>query len=418
MQRMQTRWFTLIRKTSFRFQGVTSICLALFSSQSVHAGPYPGPLEQTVIETYRLGNYLDSCDVTLAQKNLRLGLARVLDDREVEITDYLRAIGRGGRMGYDSSELNIGPLTLIPRLESTPEKKSENGGWVSKLSGWEDFDHEYQTIRGTRIGAAWARLRDVVRATISDDYRRGVNGVWMRVNHQGVSEAPNLFKLVKACLDEKKCDDLQKNDSFRNALNLTPNAASDFGNFRKATTDAGRERALKNLLGEVKRFVNYFEPVKQRGVRVADPHTLIISLDAGEFRGYETDLGLLVERFWKLGDNSLKVEWMTSTREEPLFRFLFLPTPKSGSQIDYIRRTITIGQGAVESIPAHQIGRALGFRARYFSVWQPDKCKYEDQSKPEDLLSDGRKGSVATEHWESLLKAYTETSATTSTARQ
>jgi hypothetical protein len=97
---------------------------------------------------------------------------------------------------------------------------------------------------------------------------------------------------------------------------------------------------------------------------------------------------------------------MTSTRAEPLFRLLFLAVPGAGSQIDYLRRTVTFGQGAAESIPAHEIGRALGFRARYFSVWHPETCKYEDQSKPDDLLSDGRTGSITAAHWESLKKAY------------
>ena len=363
-----------------------------------------GPLEQMVSDTYRLGNYLDSCDLTTTQKNIRLDLARAIDDRQLDFEDYANSSQRTNRYNQNGNELRVGPLSLSPRPEPSPNPSATPGVWTSKISGWEDFDREYQALRGSRVGPRWLRLRDSIRATVNDDYRRGVRGVWMRLSQEGVTEAATLVNLVTACLNEQKCDDLQKSETFKNALNLTPNSASDFGNYRKASLDSEREKALKNLLGEVKPFVKYFDPVKQRGVRKSDDHSLIISLDVGEFRGYETDLALLIERFWKVGEDSLKIEWMTSLRDEPLFRFLFSPTP--GSQINHTQKTITLGQWAIESIPAHEVGRALGFRPRYFPVWRPDLCKYEDQSRTDDILSDGRTGLVDATHWDALKRTY------------
>lgn len=374
-----------------------------------------GPLEETVYDTYRLGNHLDHCELSLATKNLRLGLARALDVRSDEFDAYLREQTRASRMFTAAPGLHIGPLNLVDRDDAPKpngDKKSKGSGWVSYTSGWDDFVSEYQAIRTQRVNARWVRLLGLVRATIDDDYRRAVRGTWMGVSAEGIAEAPALVKAIGDCLSTKKCDGLEKPDPFKNALKLTPNATADFGDFRKATTEAARVRPLKYLLKEIKPFLDYYDPVKQRGVRVSDSNTLIISLDSGDFRGYDTELGQIIEKFWKVGSDSIKVEWLTSTRSEPVFKFLFLPTPKSGSQIDYYRRTITIGQNSIESVPAHEVGRALGFRARAFSVWRPETCKYEDESKPDDLLSNGRAGTVTSAHWDALKKVYGVTKST------
>ncbi len=347
--------------------------------------------------------------MTADTQDLRLGLARALDNRENDFVAYNRLALRSTHFGSSGSDLTVGPLTLTARSAApkpSDEKKSKVSDWVSYTSGWDDFDKEYQAIRGTKINSRWIRLLGLVRATIADDFTRGANGIWMGTSAEGVDQAPNLLKLIATCLKDKKCDDLATPAAFKDALNLTPNTKLDYSAYSKATTDEAKSRALKNLQSDVQPYSTYFEPIKQRGVRISDPNEITISLDSGDFRGYETEFGKILEKFWKVGDNSVKIEWMTSTRDEPIFKFFFTPTPKSGSGIDYIRRAITIGQNAVESIPAHEIGRAMGFRARYFSVWHADSCKYEDESKPGDLLSDGRTGTITQAHWDSLKKTY------------
>jgi hypothetical protein len=398
-------------KTSFRFQAVTLALLSVSVSAFADPTTVIGPLEDQVSETYRLGDSLDSCDLTATQKSIRLNLARALDDREQEISDFLRASARTNQMAFSgtTAELDIGPLNLVSRANApklSAEKKPKSNGWVSYTSGWDDYDQEYQDIKSQRVNARWIRLLGLVRATISDDYRRGTYGTWMGVSAEGIDESSELVKRIGACLKEKKCDDLQKSDAFKNALNLTPEGASDFGAYRKAVADEAKVRALKNLLADVEPYTDYFEPVKQKGVRMTDGKVITLSLDSGDMRGHETEFGKVIEKFWKLGENAIKIEWMTSTRDEPIFKWFLVPTPKSANLMDYVHRTISISQNSVESIPAHLAGRALGFRARTFAVWHPDTCKYEDQSKPDDLLSDGRLGSVTAAHWDSLKKVY------------
>ncbi len=397
-------------KTSFQFQAVTFAIL--FGTLTAYGAPVPtpGPLEQQVLDTYRLGDTLDDCERLADQKALRVTLARALDAHTQEITDFLRLSARTNRLSFSDPSLLIGPLSLIARADApkpSGEKKPKTNGWVAYTSGWTDFDQEYQAVRDQPVNARWVRLYGLVRATVADDYTRTVIGTWMGASPEGVDESANLVKIGQACLTDKKCDDLLKSDAFKNALKLTPDSAKDYADFLAAKKDdAKATRALKNLVNETKPFTTYYDPVKQSGVRLSDANTIVISLDAGDFRNHETELGLAIEKFWKVASNVVKVEWMTSTRDEPIFKFFFQPMPRSGNMIDYIRRTITIGQGAIESIPAHEIGRAMGFRARTFSVWHADTCKYEDLSKPDDLMSDGRLGSVTAAHWEALKKAY------------
>jgi hypothetical protein len=395
-------------KTSFRFQAVTFAVLAGLNSFGTARATIVGPFEGQILETYLRGAGLSKCELTAEQKNMRLTIARALDDHETDFEGYHHSLPPTGSRDF-SGVSSIGPLVLSPRL-AVPKVDDTNGkpkGWRSSTSGWADFFREYQAIRLQHVNARWDHLRDIVAATIADDFSRGVRRNWMGLSAESVDQAPGLATSITDCLtDSKKCDSLAKSDSFQDALSLTSYAASDYADYKSAKTDAAKTAALRTLLGEVKPFLTYYDPIKQSGVRFIDSNTLVISLDPGAFGPVETNFGLMIERDWKLGDNALKVEWMTATHDSPIFTFLLNPTPKGGSQIDFLRRTITLGQGAVASIPAHEVGRAMGFRARYFSVWHADTCKYEDESKPDDLLSDGRSGSVLETHWAALKKVY------------
>lgn len=388
---------------AFRFQAVICAFVAGLFAPVADAGLI-GALEQKVIDTYRLGETLDFCDFQADQKSIRLNLARALDKRELELDDFARGVGRP-RRGTSGNELTLGPVFLAPRLSVG---KTGVNGWVSEKQSWEDLDREFQELRGQRVNGRWVRLLGRVRAMISDDYRRGVRGVWFGVSAEGVAEAPALVTRVTDCLKEKKCDGLANSEPFQHALRLTRKSERDFSDYRTAATDAARGRALKNLLAEIRPFVNYFEPVKQAGVRFTDASTLVVPLDAGDFRGYENAFAAFAEGFWKVAGHVLRIEWTVALRNDPTFRFFYLPNPKDGSLIDYGRRSISLGQGASESMPAHLVGRAIGFRARAFPVWHSATCEYEDQTKPGDLLSDGRSGSVTAAHWNSLKRAYAE----------
>lgn len=395
---------------AFRFQAVTLVLLFGLVPARAETTAIIGPLEQQVLEIYRLADDLDPCEKTPTQKSLRLGIARALDLREMEIEEYSRGVARTNRRPTPEG-LKAGPLNLIERSESSSpsgDRRKISNGWISYSIGWSDFEKEYQAIRGTRASARWVRLLSHVRATLADDYRRIVRGVWLGLSAEGVNESALLVKLLTACTTEKKCDALKNPDSFKNAIRVSRNVSLEYGRLKIATTDAAREHSAHKLLAALKSFPAYFEPVRQRGPRFNDPHTLIVPLDAGDFRGYETDLAILIEKIWKVGSDRISVEWITSYRTDPIFKFFFTSVPKAASQIDYTRRTITLAQGAIETMPAHLVGRALGFRPRFFSVWRPETCKYEDQSKPDDLMSDGRTGIATGAHWNSLKKAYTE----------
>lgn len=400
MRRMNSGRTVLLSKTSFRFQAVTAALLFVAFVPRADPGAPMGPLEHEVAEIYRLGKTLDPCELAPAHKTLRLDVARALDARAADLDEYVRSEAEHG-LRAAPSVLKVGPLAL-----TSPANAATASGWVSTTSGWEDLGEEWKAIRSRRVNARWVRLRELARATIADDHRRTVRGIWMGAGSEGVAEAPVLANLISSCLSARKCDGLRRNDAFPNALLLTPHAAGDFADYRNAANERAKERALRNLLAEIKPFATYFDPVKQEGVRFIDEKTLAVPLDAGDFLGFETELALVIEKFWKVGTNKLKVEWMTSTRGEPLFHFAFLTAPRSESRFDPVRRAVFTAQNAAESFPAYGAGRAMGFRARYFLVWRPSVCKYEDQTKPGDLLADGKSGTITADHWTALKRIY------------
>jgi hypothetical protein len=366
---------------------------------------FGGELEKQVLDTYRLGADLDPCEKSTEEKLRRLKIVRALDARALEFKNFQRSNPKS----FTGEAIKVGPLTLIPRESQTPASvKTDKNGWSSFKMGWDDFEREYLEIAQQRMSKRWVRLLGLVQTTAEDDYLRAVKGEWMGASAAGVAEAKTLLDLIENCLSEKVCTGLEDPAAFKDALLLSPNGASDYSDYLKAKEVSDQERALQNLSDGIQPFTRILEPVKQPGVRLSDDHTLVVSLDPGQFRGYETDLSELISKFWNLNGQSLTVEWMTSTRDEPLFKFLFSPAAKSPSYVDYKKRSIIVGQESRESVLAHLVGRALGFRARYFSTWRPETCQYEDQQKPGDLLSDARNGSVLPEHWEAIKNVYKE----------
>jgi hypothetical protein len=399
-------------KTSFRFQAVT--LFALVAASTAAAQERAGPLEVRLNRLYRLGEDFSPCELTVAEKDFRYSVVQALDDREDEFRDYLRSGDSPSARSFYRSNTQIGPLTLSPRPEGPAPTKNMRDGWISTFSGWKDLYEELARLGDTEVDERWVKLRTLAKANLGDDERRNLDGVSMSASAHGIAQAAKLGEAIRVCLesvknstlDPEKCADLKKPEAFQDALLLTPSGKDSFATFASATKDHVRIRALRSLASGIRPYVSYFDPIRHSWARFTDEETLRLSLDAGDMRGYETELGLLIEKFWSLEGNRLQIEWMTSTRSSPIFMILFDDSALPTSFVDPKAYEIVLGQGTYESTPARQIGRALGFRDRYLSVWRPDLCKYEDQVKPADLLSDSRFGSITKEHWDSLRKAY------------
>jgi hypothetical protein len=399
-------------KTSFRFQAVT--LLALVVSGTVAAQERAGPLEIRMNRVYRFGEDFSPCELKPAEKDMRYSVVQALDDREDEFRAYLRSGEFRSAHSFYSSDTKIGPLTLSPRPEGPAPTKNLRDGWLSTFSGWKDLYEELVRLGDSEVDERWVKLRTLANANLSDDERRTLDGISMAASAHGIAQAPKLAEAIHVCLDSakdstldpEKCAELKKPEAFQDALLLTPYGKDSFSTFASATKDNVRIRALRSLASGIRPYVSYFAPTRKSWARFTDEETLTLSLDAGDLRGYETELGLQIEKFWSMEGSRLQIEWMTSTRSSPIFMILFDNTPTPSSFVDPKNYEIVFGQGTYESTPARQIGQALGFRDRYLTVWRPDLCKYEDQVKPADLLSDARFGSIAKEHWDSLRKTY------------
>jgi hypothetical protein len=419
-------------KTSFRFQLVTTrsvaLLLALAAGSSSYAFVSPaaepstrvGPLETRLAHIYRLAEEdLSDCEVSRAEIDLRREVVQALDDREQEFDDFnRRGSFRSPTLSANAlGDTNIGPLRLVARPERDEKVKS---GWSSSVAGWRDFHAELLSLRNTPIDARWTRLLGKVKATLGDDERRAIDGISMSISHQAIEQAIAMRAAIDECLGSKsagengatkldaaKCASLSKPDPFKEALAAGTAIRSAYARYLSATVDSERARILESLYDSLRTTANRFEPMRQTGIRFPDAETLMLSLDPGDLRGYETELGLAIQKYWNVVEGiKLEIEWMTSTRDAPIFRIFFDRAPGTPSYVNWPAREIQIGQGTWESTPARQIGHALGFRDRYLSVWRPDLCKYEDQWNTDDLMSDSRYGAVTKAHWDSLRKAY------------
>jgi hypothetical protein len=138
-----------------------------------------------------------------------------------------------------------------------------------------------------------------------------------------------------------------------------------------------------------------------------DGDSYVLPLNAGVFTGLTAEIQAYIEGAWSsaLGKN-VKVEWRDLGSNPPLFRFLYRSTIGERAYVSPSDRTINLFPNSSNSTVAHEIGHVIGFRDTYYTVWDEKNCRYMNQYREDDIMSQHQTGLVLSDHWQKLEAEY------------
>jgi hypothetical protein len=359
----------------------------LLSDEDELSGGYEARLVKTESDARRT----EPCDRQGYEQ--RLELVRGLDDWTART-----------RKLHADPWIRVGPLKLRKRTENAPtlEWEEEAYDWPAAYALW------LKTRDSPDNNASWKRLRKRVVRLLNSDYRRRVNELDLSLDRLHVEAGPDLEAALATCLsasiESGKCPSFENTAVTRFLRDENESFGTLYADWKEGSSDEDRVRAFAELFAFARFLVDYDLPRKTKGIRWNDG-ALEASLRAGDFRGYESELATVIEKFWNRLSDRLHLRWPDSENNS-LFIFRFLNRPGEPSSVNRRLRVVRLADEARESTPAHEFGHVLGFRDRYFKVWQPQRCGYVYQFLKGDLMSEVSTGVVHRDHWDALREVY------------
>lgn len=265
---------------------------------------------------------------------------------------------------------------------------------------------EYQKIKGTSTDLNWRWLNASARGVLLDDLGRVVDG-W---NYGlGKDSAPSLQALRDALVKCEADADCADPDFTSVATFLGEQPYYDvYVNTIKARTDKTEKREwVDRFLKRVNAELKSYEFVRNDLMLRQDGDHYVLPLAAGAFYGFTDQIQGYIEAAWaSAAGKKVKVEWRNPESSPLLFRFLYRDAVGERAYVMRNERTINLFPSSYNTTVAHEIGHVIGFKDNYFTVWDEKNCRYENQSREDDIMSTSRSGSVLPEHWEKLEQEY------------
>jgi hypothetical protein len=328
------------------------------------------------------------------------------DDEDYEMRlEVARALDEWSeRARFADAWIRIGPLKL--RKRETSATKLE---WEEEVYDWSRAHALWRELRNANDGdPRWERLRKRVVRLLNSDERRRVDEVDLSLNREHVAAGPEIYALLGNCADAEiesaDCAGLDEAAVTRFLLDGNVSFRGFYRDWKEARTPVLRRRAFAELETFAEFLFDYDRPRKTAGIRW-NGDVLEAPMRAGDFEGYEEKLAGIIEKFWNVAGNTLRIRWVESD-SGTAFVFRFLDRPGFPSSVNRTKRVIRLANESRETTPAHEFGHVLGFRDRYFKIWRPRRCDYVFQFLNGDLMSEVSAGRVLPEHWRALQERY------------
>jgi hypothetical protein len=366
-------------------------CLGLIGGADVRADSeefFTG-FEERFLKIEEDAHHAEPCDDE--DYEIRLEVARALD----EWSDRVR---------FADAWIRVGPLKLRKREAGAVKLE-----WEEEVYDWTGAYALWRKLRyASDADPRWERLRKRVVRLLNSDDRRRVDEVDLSLDRRHVAAGPEIYHLITNCSDAEiessDCTELDEAAVTRFLHDGNVSFRGFYRDWKEAKTPAYRRRTFAELETFAKFLFDYELPRKTPGIRWNDD-ALEASMRAGDFAGYEKKLADVIEKFWNVAGNTLRIQWIGSDAGSA-FVFRFLDRPGHPSSVNRAKRVIRLANESRESTPAHEFGHVLGFRDRYFKIWRPSRCDYVYQFLRGDLMGEVSAGRVLPEHWRVLRETY------------
>lgn len=353
-----------------------------------------GTLESNVLEV-QSSEWVEECD--LAAKSRQLEIARALDSRQSGIDRFARSLPPSKAYRIE----DLGPIFVRERLTRFRPRP----GWVVDRDGWGDLHAEYLRIRDLPVGPEWLALNLKVRALVLDDRMRILDGANLYLDRDSGPAVLALAGAVGSCAVRDGCTEFSVPAGAHAFAESNPMYADYLRWYREG---GGRDELRKKVEAFARRLradARRFEFRLNKALTRPSRGELSVALDPGLLDPAREKLASYIEKVWSADGLALRVKWVLSDSFPDAFR-IFAETVTGGrSYVLEANRTVHLFPGVSAGSIAHEIGHVLGFRDHYYTVWKPQDCAYETQSRDEDIMSHSD-GGVLDEEWAELESAY------------
>lgn len=339
---------------------------------------------------------IEACDKIAASAQTEI--AQALDDRAQEITDFASKIP-------PSDQFKVVQLGPTFALEPLSVSKPTPGIYVYNKS-WDAIDQMYQKVKGTPIDENWIALNGAARGIVTDDQKR-FSGANVYLQYDSGPMVLAIQKIVHDCETNAACLLPPLDDAQKQFLGMNPYYDWYWAQLRQGTS---KPADLRTIVGKFdKRMtsdaVRYGFRHNSTVIRLG-AHELQVPLDATPFSGAEAQMAGYIESIWKSDGLKVTVKWTTQSALPDVFRILLGDVPDERSFVSWPDRIMQLFPRVESRAIAHETGHVLGFLDHYYTIWHPENCRYEIQSRKDDIMSNHQSGQVLDEEWSDLDQQY------------
>lgn len=354
-----------------------------------------GSIEDNVLKVQN-DPWAGECEKSI--RDIQIEMARELDRRQAEIA----AISPPPSGGVEVKKIQLGSMTLLNGAKSPITVT----GWTSYYSSWNEIIADYQKIKETPTDLNWRWLNSAVRGVLLDDVGRVVDGWNYGIGKDSAPALRSLRDVLVKCEADANCGDPDFT-SVATFLSEQP-YYKVYLNAIKVRTDKTEKREwVSRFIKRVNVELKSYEFVRNDLMLRQDSDHYVLPLGAGAFYGFTEEIQAFIETAWASATGiKVKVEWRNPESSPLLFRFLYRDAVGERAYVMRNERTINLFPSSYNTTVAHEIGHVIGFKDNYFTVWDEKNCRYENQSREDDIMSSSRSGNVLPEHWEKLQQEY------------
>jgi len=361
------------------------LVVLLFGCLSAHASNLEESLRKTTASSLR-----DSCDIELLESKLEV--ARALDSRADDLVKWLEEHPQGDP---DFTLVKLGPIYLKERnVPLEPEYK-----WTEIWKDWANVIARYRAIQTQPVDQRWITLAEDVQWLVSNDYRRLVDERNFGLDEQSPDYLQEASAAVDSCLANPQCSRPE----------WSPRTAEFLAENRIYSDILGSEQSRKaieilkrRIQIDLKTRYNFW---RMSNISRVDANTWSVPMYTHEFAENRDEIAQRIMRMWKSATEQVIIRWVDDVAPEN-FRFIADLSVGARPGTSYPNHTVTLTNEMFATTIAHEFGHVLGFRDRYFEIWDAPRCGYRSRANGADIMSRSRSGTVVQYHWDTLRREY------------
>ncbi|MES2854986.1 MAG: hypothetical protein V4692_03935 [Bdellovibrionota bacterium] len=382
----------------FVFAGCTKSASERPEKRLVEHNRVEGSLTEYADKIYGV-EWIEACDIAAKEKVLEM--ARALDAKESLISEFNK-----NNTSIDTEKFRLIPMGPISLRESLSAPEIRAGWQRDDYYTWGEVYASYLKIKNEPVGKNWSSLNRQVRGLLPNDEDRLLNFHHPQLSHEKEPIIRRAISLIDECLKVDTCETLKVVDSEVVAyFEIDTHSAAE--HYRSSTLNSTLEakrdaldRLKKTLAIDLRKF-GFF---KNESIRHTNG-TLNVPFDLSAILHGESVFVDLVSKAWTSDALKTAIE-VTPSNFSGAYTIAIEPGSGGRAWVDRSSLSMHIFDLQTSSTLAHETGHVLGFRDAYYTLWSASQCRYSEEYREDDIMSEHLTGKVLPEHITKLKEVY------------